>query len=99
MDLILYAVPGFFILIAIELIYDRKKGSGYYRVNDALTSLATGTINQMVSVIQKLIPLTLYVLLFDSLALVQWPQSAWVWVLAFVLMIYVITGIIASAMK
>lgn len=85
MDLILYAVPGFFILIAIELIYDRKKGSGYYRVNDALTSLATGTINQMVSVIQKLIPLTLYVLLFDSIALVQWAQSAWVWVLAFVL--------------
>jgi len=85
MDLILYAVPGFFLLIVVELIYDHKKGTNYYRVNDALTSLATGTINQMVSVIQKLIPLTLYVLLFDAVALMQWPQSPWVWVLAFVL--------------
>lgn len=85
MDLILYAVPGFFAMIAIELIYDYKKGSAYYRVNDALTSLATGTINQMVSVIQKLIPLTLYILLFDAVVLVEWSQSPWVWVLAFVL--------------
>ncbi len=89
MDIILYAIPVFFLLIAIELVYDHKKATGYYRVNDALTSLATGTINQLVSVIQTLIPLTLYVILFDAIALWQWPDSAiltpLVWLLAFIL--------------
>ena len=63
MNLILYAVPGFFLLIGLELLAERWRGTNYYRVNDSLTSLATGTINQLVSVINKLIPFTVYVML------------------------------------
>jgi len=93
-DLILYAVPGFFVLIVIELVYDHLKGTAYYRVNDALTSLATGVINQLVSVIKVLVPLTLYVAVFDHVALFEWPPGPSVaeplagisvWLLAFIL--------------
>ena len=85
MNLILYAVPGFFLLIGLELLAERWRGTNYYRVNDSLTSLATGTINQLVSVINKLIPFTVYVMLYDSVALYTWPDSIWTWVIAFVL--------------
>ncbi len=85
MNLILYAVPGFFLLILLELVAERLRGVDYYRVNDSLTSLATGTINQLVNVSNKLIPFTVYVLFYESLAIFQWEISPLVWVAAFVL--------------
>jgi len=85
MNLILYAVPVFFSLILIELCLERLKGTDYYRVNDALTSLATGTINQLVSVSSRLIPFTFYALLYQHIALWDIGDSVWVWVLAFVI--------------
>lgn len=85
MDLILYAIPLFLLLIFIELIVDKVKGTGYYRLNDSLTSLATGTLNQLMTVSKALVPLTIYVLLFENLAIFALGDSLWVWVLAFVL--------------
>jgi len=85
MDLILLAVPLFFLLIAIELIAERVRGTNYYRVNDSLTSLATGTINQLVKVSQALIPFTAYVALYEHFALFELSQSWQSWVLVFVL--------------
>lgn len=85
MSLILYAVPFFFLLIALELVLEKWRGTNYYRVNDSLTSLATGSMNQLVNVSKKLIPFTLYVMIFDSVALFEWPDSLWTWVIAFVL--------------
>ena len=84
MNLILYAIPFFFALIAVELIAERVRGTHYYRVNDAITSLSTGTINQIVAVLQKLIPLTLYVLAYQQFALFDLGDSAVVWLIAFI---------------
>ena len=81
--LILYAVPGFFLLIAIEIMVNRARGTDYYRVNDSLTSLATGTINQLVAVTQALIPFTLYALVYESIALFELSSTPVVWVVAF----------------
>ncbi len=85
MDLILYAVPGFFLLIAIELIAEKVRGTAYYRVNDSLTSLATGTINQLINVSKALIPFTVYVAVHQHFAI--WNLSAsWLnWLVVFVL--------------
>lgn len=84
MNLILYAVPFFFLLIAVELIAERVRRTDYYRVNDAITSLSTGTINQLVSVLQKLFPLTLYVMVYQQFALFELGDSLVVWLLAFI---------------
>lgn len=85
MDLILFAVPFFFGLIVIELIAGKVRGRDYYRLHDSLTSLATGTISQVVSVIQTLIPLTVYVIVYEQFATFKLGRSGFAWLLAFVL--------------
>src|SRR5437868_131374 len=42
MNFILYAVPCFFVLIAVELLTDRWRGVSNYPVADAINSLSTG---------------------------------------------------------
>ncbi|MBL4673384.1 MAG: sterol desaturase family protein [Arenicella sp.] len=84
MNLILIAVPFFFALILIELAYGKIKGTDYYRVNDGLTSLATGSINQLVNLSKSLIPFTVYVAIHQHYALFDLGDSALIWVIAFV---------------
>jgi len=84
MDLILYAIPFFFVLIGVELVAERVRGTRYYRVNDSITSLSTGTINQLVSVVQKLIPLTVYAVVYQQFAFFELGDSLIVWFIAFV---------------
>lgn len=85
MNIILYAIPGFFLLIAAELIAERVRKTDYYRVNDAITSLSIGVLSRMVGVLKSLVPLTVYVLVFEHLTLYAFPQTWWAWLLAFVL--------------
>jgi len=84
MNIILYAVPFFFLLIVLELIAEKRRGTDYYRVNDSLTSLATGTINQLVNVSKRLIPFALYALVERHLSLFELGNSWLVWCVAFV---------------
>jgi len=84
MNLILYAIPFFFILIFIEVAYGRVKGADYYRVNDALTSLATGSINQLVTLSKALIPFTVYIAVYQYWAIFEVGSSPLIWVVAFV---------------
>lgn len=42
-NLLLAAIPLFFLLILIELIVDYRRGTGFIRYNDAFSSLALGT--------------------------------------------------------
>lgn len=84
MNIILMAVPFFFLLIAIELIAERVKGTHYYRLNDAITSLTTGVISQLSKVVSLLVPLSFYMVVYQNFALFSLPDSWWVWVVAFV---------------
>jgi sterol desaturase/sphingolipid hydroxylase (fatty acid hydroxylase superfamily) len=84
MNLILYAVPFFFLLILVELAYGKITGHDYYRVNDSLTSLATGTINQLVNISKALIPFTVYIAIFQHFAWFELGSSPIVWAIAFV---------------
>ena len=85
MNVILFAVPFFFLLILIELIAERLRGTDYYRVNDSLTSLATGTINQLVRSAKLVIPFTVYVFAYEQFALFNFESSFALWLLVFVL--------------
>lgn len=48
LNLIVYSIPVFFLLIGLELIITRRRGLAYYRLNDALTNLSCG-IGQQIS--------------------------------------------------
>lgn len=84
MNIILYAIPFFLLLIALELLIEKIKRTQYYSLSDSLTSLSTGSINQLVRVANALIPFTVYVFLFENYALWQLSDSLWVWCVAFV---------------
>jgi sterol desaturase/sphingolipid hydroxylase (fatty acid hydroxylase superfamily) len=85
MNYILYAVPFFFLLIGIELITERLKGTDYYRLNDAINSLSAGVLSRMVGILKALVPLTVYVLIYPHFALFTLPDTPWLWIVAFVL--------------
>ncbi|PKG97626.1 sterol desaturase family protein [Paraglaciecola sp. MB-3u-78] len=85
MNLILYAVPIFFLLIFIELFLEKNKGTDYYRVNDSINSLTAGVLSRMTGIVKQLFPLTIYIVAYEHLALFQMESSWWMWVTAFVL--------------
>ena len=84
MNIILYAIPGFFVLIGLELLAEKVRGTHYYRVNDAITSLATGVISQLSKIVALLIPFTIYVSVYDNFAVFKFDQSPLFWVIAFI---------------
>lgn len=85
MTVILYAIPGFFLLMAIELAVDLYRKTGYYRLNDAISSLNIGMLSRVAIIIKTLIPLSIYALVLDDVAFFQWPEGWQFWLLAFVL--------------
>ncbi|MCW8108931.1 sterol desaturase family protein [Alteromonas ponticola] len=84
MTVILYAIPFFFLLIALELWVDRVRGTGFYRLNDAITSLSAGVLSRVMVVAHQLIPITVYVLVFEQFAQFSLSAIWWLWLLAFI---------------
>lgn len=84
MNIILAAVPFFFLLIAIELVVDYRRGTRYYRLNDAITSLSLGVLSRVTDVSKKLIPLTIYYVAFDYIQVLSLSDSVFTWIVAFV---------------
>ena len=84
MSVILFAIPFFLLLIILELAVDVRRKTGYYRVNDAITSLSIGILSRMMTIAHQLIPFTVYAVVYDYIAIFSFPESGWAWILAFV---------------
>lgn len=85
MDIILLAVPAFFILIGIELAWNYFKGTDYYRLNDAINSLSMGMLSRVSKGLYALIPFSIYTAFYQDFALFTWEDNLWTFALAFVL--------------
>jgi len=48
---IAWAIPGFVVLIGLELVVTRRQGRRYYRLNDSINDLATGVLQQMATLL------------------------------------------------
>lgn len=84
--IMLFAVPGFFVLMAIELLAARLMRRRVYRLNDAIASIGLGLLSQVVGVFAKVLTIGLYAWLLPRVALFDLPaDSPWVWLLALVL--------------
>ena len=80
---ILYAIPAFFLLIGVEMVVSWLRGRDAYRLDDAICSMSMGILSQISGVVTRLLPVGIYALVFDHLALVRWPEFAWWgWLLA-----------------
>jgi sterol desaturase/sphingolipid hydroxylase (fatty acid hydroxylase superfamily) len=85
MNYILLAIPLFAILILIEFIVDHYRKTGYYRINDSISSINAGIISRIGDIFRKLIPLVVYVYLEKNFALFDLKYSIGLWIFAFVL--------------
>ncbi|MDN4502203.1 sterol desaturase family protein [Alteromonadaceae bacterium BrNp21-10] len=85
MNIILMAIPFFFLLIIIELVLDKVRHTQYYRVNDSINSLTAGVLSRVTGIARRVIPFSMYALCFDYLSLTVLPDTPWIWAMAFVL--------------
>ncbi|MGB5336953.1 MAG: sterol desaturase family protein [Woeseiaceae bacterium] len=75
MDLIAIAVPFFLLALITELIVDWRKGSHYYRSNDAINSLSAGILSTTIGYFTKFLPLIAWGFVLQNLALIDMPLS------------------------
>jgi len=86
MAIILAAIPLFFLLIAIELIVDKKRGTGYYQFNDAINSLQIGILSRVTGILKALIPFSIYYYCYEHFRIFTFSEQSYLfWGLAFVL--------------
>ena len=78
---IIYAVPVFLAMMALEFAIDRRRGAGVYRAADTVSSLSLGILSQLAAVFSKAAAIGVYTVVWQHLAI--WPlpaDSPWVWV-------------------
>jgi sterol desaturase/sphingolipid hydroxylase (fatty acid hydroxylase superfamily) len=78
---IVYAIPVFFLLMGIEWVVARARGSATYRLGDSVSSIGLGTVSQMLGLYSKAIFFGIYVLAYEALRFTTLPlDSAWTWI-------------------
>lgn len=80
---IILAIPVFFLLIGVEVLLDRAKRSGYYRLNDAISNLNAGITEQVSGVFAKFAVVGVYVWVYEQFRLTTVPDHLVTWVLLF----------------
>ncbi len=86
MELILAAVPFFFLLILIELIWGIARGNNTYRINDSINSISMGSLSRLQGLVILGFSASIYEIIVARYQLAQLPDDAlWVWISCFVL--------------
>ncbi len=86
MNLILYAIPFFFLLILLEFTYGKLRSRNTYRLNDTINSLSLGSLSRLQALVVLGFTGGIYEWVAGNYQLQQLPDSElWVWVSCFVL--------------
>lgn len=86
MDLILYAIPFFFLFILLEFAWGMSQGRNTYRLNDTINSLSMGSLSRLQALVILGFSGGIYEFIVARYQLQQLPDDAlWVWVLCFIL--------------
>jgi sterol desaturase/sphingolipid hydroxylase (fatty acid hydroxylase superfamily) len=86
MNPIVYAIPVFFVLMALEWAVARARRQRVYRLGDTISSVGLGAVSQVTGLYSRVISFGIYVLVFESWALFELPTDAWwVWVVGLIL--------------
>jgi len=68
-SVVIYAIPIFFTLMGIELLYESISKRKTYRLNDAITNISTGTLQQVSGAFFSIIKVGIYVFIYNHFAL------------------------------
>lgn len=80
-----FAIPGFFLLIGIEVWIGFRKNKALYRLNDSIADLSTGILSQLWGLFQKGIGLFAYFYIYEHFRVFEFAMtSPWAWVLCIV---------------
>ncbi len=83
-DFIVLSIPLFFLLIGVELAYARWKRLDYYNIPDAVGSMGTGVMEQLITaLVNAVISWELYSWVYEHFAFVRFEQASgyWLWAL------------------
>ncbi len=83
--IILIFVPLFALLIIVEVVVDRLRGTGYYRMSDSINSVSAGILSRLTRPARKFISLAVYAVVVEHVALFDWQVSTTQWIVAFIL--------------
>jgi sterol desaturase/sphingolipid hydroxylase (fatty acid hydroxylase superfamily) len=83
-DIIAYAIPGFFALILVEAWWAHRERKGLYRLNDSLADLSCGVVNQLLAVFTTVFLVAVYVWTYRNFGMIDLGFQWWVWVLCFI---------------
>jgi sterol desaturase/sphingolipid hydroxylase (fatty acid hydroxylase superfamily) len=84
MKIMLYAIPVFFLLIGLELLFARLGKTRLYRLPDAVANINCGIVQQVGGVFLKTAVFGLYWWVFENVRLWDVPDTWWTWILLFV---------------
>lgn len=65
MNPIVLSIPVFFLLIGIEIIYDRITNKHLYRLNDAVSNISCGIFEQITGVFAKVFTIAMYAFVYE----------------------------------
>ena len=86
MDLILYAIPFFFLAILLEFVYGLITKKNTYRINDSINSLSMGSLSRLQSLVILGLSASVFELINLEFQLTQLADDeTWVWLGCFVL--------------
>lgn len=87
MDLspVIIAIPMYFTLMAVELVYESITKRKTYRLNDAITNISTGVLQQLSGTFLYVVKVGLYVLMYEYAAIIRLEQTWLVFAAAFVI--------------
>ena len=91
MQIIVFAIPLFFLLMGIELIMIRLGATGEYRLNDAISNISCGIVQQVIGVLLKAFLVSTYIYIFETL---EWhifriPTNIWTGLILFVVIDFI----------
>jgi alkylglycerol monooxygenase len=85
-NFILLAIPGFLLLIGIELLAGYLKGKSFYRFADSITNLSIGVGNQVMGLLYKGLILAAMYYIADNFALFSISATSVLgWIVCFIL--------------
>lgn len=82
---VILAIPLFLTLIIVELAYEALTRKSSYRLNDAITNINLGGLDQVSGLFLKLLKIGIYTILFEQFALYHIPQNGWSFIVLFIL--------------
>jgi len=86
MDLILYAIPFFFLLMFVEIGYGLLRHRNTYRINDTINSLSMGSLSRLQGLVILGISGAIYETIVTNYRLGQLADDQlWVWISCFIL--------------